>query len=57
MMPSPAVTLPPGEFTYRLMSALASSLARNNNWATMRLAISSEIGPPRKMIRSLSSRE
>ena len=40
-----------------MMSLSGSSLSRNSSWAMMMLAMSSLTAVPRKMIRSLSSRE
>src|SRR6266508_5410204 len=53
----PAVTEPPGELIYRLMSLSGSSASRYSIWATTRLASSSSIYVGRKMIRSLRSLE
>jgi hypothetical protein len=53
----PAVTDPPGEFTYMWMSFSGSSASRKSSWAITRLATSSVISCPRKMIRSRSRRE
>ncbi len=54
---SALVTEPPGELMYSAMSLSGSSPSRWSSWAIIRLAISSLIGVPRKMMRSLSSRE
>src|SRR5579864_5018365 len=51
------VTTPPGELIYKAMSLLGFSASRKRSWAQMRLATASWIGPTRKIIRSLSSRE
>ena len=56
-MARPALTLPPGELMYMLISASASSLVSNNNCAMTVLATASSMGVPRKMIRSRSRRE
>src|SRR5512135_3507188 len=39
------------------MSLAGSSFSRNSNWAMMRLATSSNTGPPRNTMRSFSRRE
>jgi hypothetical protein len=51
------VISPPGELMYMLMSLSASSDSRWRSWAITRLLTASSIGVPRKMMRSLSSRE
>src|SRR5690606_33203670 len=56
-MAKPAVTLPPGLLMYRLMWALGSWASKKSSWATTRFATWSVMGPPKKMIRSLSRRE
>jgi hypothetical protein len=53
----PAYTEPPGELMYMLTSFSGSSDSRWISWATTRFAMSSVIGVPRKMFRSLSRRE
>ena len=53
----PGVHAAAGLLMYMLMSLSGSSLSRWISCATMRLAISSTTGVPRKMTRSLSSRE
>ena len=35
----PSVTLPPGEFMYKLISLSGSSDSKNNNCATTKLAV------------------
>src|SRR5262245_20879039 len=56
-MANPAVTCPPGELMYSMMSLSGSSDSRNNSCAMMMLATSSFTGVPRNTMRSLSSRE
>jgi hypothetical protein len=53
----PAVTMPPGELMYRLMSFSGFSASRKSIWATITLATWSSIPPTRKITRSLSNRE
>ncbi len=54
---SAEVTLPPGELMYRWIGLPGSSLSRKSSCAVTRLATSSVIWSPRKMMRSRSSRE
>ena len=55
-MAMPAVTDPPGELMYRLMSRSGSSAASSRICAHNRLAMSSSTWVPRKMMRSRRSR-
>src|ERR1700722_9181717 len=50
-MASPAVTDPPGELMYRLMSAREFSADSSSSWAHRRLATRSSTSVPRTMIR------
>ena len=52
-----AVTTPPGELMYMLISFFGFSDSRNSNCATMREAMLSSTTPVTKMMRSLRSRE
>eukprot|EP00983_Pelagomonas_calceolata_P095285 1157991-Pelagomonas_calceolata.AAC.3 len=47
---SPAVTEPPGELTYIVMSFLGSAESRYNSCATRRFAMSSSTAPPKRTI-------
>ena len=53
----PAVTEPPGELMYSIMSFSGFSLSNNSICATTRFATISSIGVPRKIILSLKSLE
>src|SRR6516162_5115185 len=55
-MARPALTEPPGELMYRLMSLCASSAASSTSSAQIRLAMSSSTCWPRNTIRCRSSR-
>jgi hypothetical protein len=46
-MASPAVTTPPGELMYKLMSLSASSLSKNSSCATTTLALCAKAGKQR----------
>ena len=52
----PAVTLPPGELMYSVMSFSGSSAASSSSCAVISLALVSRTSEPRMMIRSRSSR-
>merc|ERR1719409_2302595 len=47
----PAVTDPPGEFTYRVISFLGSVASSQRSCATIKLQLSSSTAPPRRMMR------
>ena len=53
----PAVTSPPGELMYKVMSFLAFCDSRNNNCAVNTELTRSSIAPSSIMIRSLSNLE
>ena len=53
----PADTLPPGQLRYTLMSFPGLSASRKSSCAMTTFATSSSISVPRKMMRSMSSRE
>src|ERR1700742_3022517 len=55
-MASPALTTPPGELMYRLMSLRGSSADSSSSWAHSRLAIRSSTSAPSTMMRCWSSR-
>jgi len=54
-MARPAVTEPPGELMYRLMSLRGSSADSSSNWPHSRLATWSSTSAPSTMMRWYSS--
>ena len=56
-MAMPAVTNPPGEFMYIVISFAGDCDSKNNNWAQSIDAVCSPIGPSSIIILSLSKRE
>ena len=56
MMESPAETLPPGVFRYRVMSAVGFWDVRYRSWAVMMFATSLLISVPRTRILSIMRR-
>jgi hypothetical protein len=56
-MARPAEVSPPGELMYSSMSRPGSSASRYRSCAVTTLATVASIAEPRKMMRSLSSRE